>query len=465
MRKLTHFAIGTLLLLLTLSTGTDLILGAASTPLHRQNPPLAGRFAEMPINFALQEQNLKLQAGEQMDTLLSWTRVAFSAYRENNWEILVAQDDGSNEQRLTNHSANDTVPEMDRGCHHLVFTSDRDGDDEIYRMTTNGTDLQQLTSNTADDYNPTWSPDGSQIAFQSYRNGQSEIYVMKADGSQQVRLTTNEAYDGMPNWSPDGQRITFVSTRNNGWHIWVMDANGGNLTQLSQQKFSENPIWSPDGSQIAYDADGDNDGWQELWLMDANGANQHVIYDPGDSYDAWASSWSPDGRHVAFTQAEWFYHNGDWYWISAKLYRWQSLNGSIVPMYMGDNESHPNWQTTDTLPPTSAVVTLPPYSRQNAEVSWSGADQGIAGIYHFDIQYRLNDNVNWIDWQTNVLPNDEPVIYPHQPGNTISFRSRAVDNAFNREMWPEGEGDANTTFTVGPLMGQLTTIEAHSSKG
>ena len=85
-----------------------------------------------------------------------------------------------------------------------------------------------------------------------------------------------------------------------------MNANGSNPQQRSSQPISENPAWSPDGSKIAYDADGNGDGWQEIWLMDAGGGNQRPVYDPPESNtDAWAHSWSPDGRYVAFTRISW----------------------------------------------------------------------------------------------------------------------------------------------------------------
>jgi len=303
------------------------------------------------IRFDLNEDETAALSISDVDIILPWSQIAFSSYRDDNWEIIVANDDGSNERRLTYNAAADTLPQMDRGCKRITFSSNRDGDDEIFMMNVDGSGLQQLTSNTAHDFNPTWSPDGSKIAFQSYRNGQYEIYVMNADGSQQTRLTTNGAYDGMPDWSPNGQKIAFVSTRSDGWRIWVMNADGSNPVQLSTQAYSENPIWSPDGSQIAYDADnadGNNDGWQELWVMNADGTNQRLGYNPGYSYDAWASSWAPDGKSIAFTRAEWFYYQGNWYWVSAQLYHWRMAYGS-VPMHTGNNEAHPNWQTKDTI--------------------------------------------------------------------------------------------------------------------
>ena len=90
----------------------------------------------------------------------------------------------------------------------LAFASNRDGDAEIYVASASGVPastfmdfgLTRLTDNSAEDTLPAWSPDGKLIAFTSDRDGNREIYVMKADGSNQTRLTNNSAPDYNPDW-------------------------------------------------------------------------------------------------------------------------------------------------------------------------------------------------------------------------------------------------------------------------
>ena len=57
----------------------------------------------------------------------------------------------------------------------ITFYSNRDGNNEIYLMNIDGTNQQNLTNNSADDRATTWSPDGSKIGFQSTRDGNWEI--------------------------------------------------------------------------------------------------------------------------------------------------------------------------------------------------------------------------------------------------------------------------------------------------
>lgn len=449
MRLIFRLTVGLVLMLIIIVVNIEQVFPETQVAPNRDRPPLVDNFSELPIRFDLNEKEPAPLSVSDTDVILSWSQIAFSSYRDNNWEIIVANDDGSNERRLTHNAATDTLPQMDKGCKRIAFSSNRDGDDEIFTMNVDGSGLRQLTANTAHDFNPTWSPDGSKIAFQSYRNGQYEIYVMNADGSQQTRLTTNDAYDGMPDWSPNGQKIAFVSNRSSSWRIWVMNADGSNPLQLSSQALSQNPIWSPDGNYIAYDADGNNDSWQELWVMNADGTNQHLVHDPGYPYDAWASSWSPDGKYVAFTQARWQYYEGNWYWVAAELFRNGMPYGGAesVYIYTPYDSAYPNWQTKDTIPPRSEIEELPAYLRTSAEVTWFGTDQGGSGIRHYNVQYRSDTSSSWTNWNMESLAESGNWdLFGNQPGEKFHFRSQAVDRSFNEEALKTGEGDTSVTF-------------------
>ena len=97
----------------------------------------------------------------------------------------------------------------------IAFSSDRDGNPEIYVMDDDGVNQQRLTNNPLVDTSPSWSADGKRLAFTSTRNGNAEIYVMDADGGNPRNLTNNPHSDGGPAWlnspfsvAPVGKKFT-----------------------------------------------------------------------------------------------------------------------------------------------------------------------------------------------------------------------------------------------------------------
>lgn len=93
-------------------------------------------------------------------------------------------------------------------------------------------------------HDPDWQPDGGQIAFQMKEGSHWEIYVINPDGSGMTALThpTTTLAGELPSnvapaYSPDGEQIVFLSNRAAGgstgpWRIWIMDADGSNQHPL-----------------------------------------------------------------------------------------------------------------------------------------------------------------------------------------------------------------------------------------
>ena len=154
----------------------------------------------------------------------------------------------------------------------------------------------------------------ARIAFMSTRNSNNgEIFLMNPDGKRVRQLTRHLQYDSAPAWSPDGKKITFASFRD--LHkpkgiifaeIYVMNPDGTNPINLTQspKRADFSSSWSPDGKQIAFTSDegfkwdGSGGSRRNIWVMDANGGNPRNL----TNHEALDSSpdWSPDGMQIAF---------------------------------------------------------------------------------------------------------------------------------------------------------------------
>src|SRR5206468_679740 len=125
------------------------------------------------------------------------------------------------------------------------------------------------------------------IAFGINVGGNTDVYTARPDGQGLRRLTTHPGFDACAAYSPDGRRIAYGSGQTQ-------------LTFASQPK-DQVPDWSPDGSKIAYLADTHGiadmgNSWGDIWVMNADGSNQHAITSGATYY---GTAWSPDGSRIA----------------------------------------------------------------------------------------------------------------------------------------------------------------------
>ena len=221
-------------------------------------------------------------------------KIAFTCWRDGNYEICVMDGDGDNEVRLTDDPAKDHEPSWSPDGTRIAFNRDH----HIYVMDSDGRNLMELTGGSE----PAWSPDGAKIAFTRYQALKRQIWVMDADGGNEVQLTQwGENYN--PAWSADSNRIAFVTRKRHAGHeIYAMDSDGSNqirLTHDSEEK--ENSSWSPDGQWIAFDSYRNKVYHIYVVKTDGSGRTSRLTRRrQGHSHPAW----SPDGDTIAYTTGE-----------------------------------------------------------------------------------------------------------------------------------------------------------------
>jgi len=138
--------------------------------------------------------------------------------------------------------------------------------------------------------------------YQPQKNGVHQIYTIHEDGSNNQKVI--EAPIGLNHHDcyPDGTKyaaVGYVGSDFSTWSIHVFKADGTNLVRLTTEEgvWDSEPAWSPDGKRIAFTRTyPQQNNRKELWLMNADGSNQHYI-----GVEGFAAKWSPDGTRFIYT--------------------------------------------------------------------------------------------------------------------------------------------------------------------
>jgi Tol biopolymer transport system component len=129
---------------------------------------------------------------------------------------------------------------------HLAFEARIDEKNKIYTINSDGTNLNKLTDESINDSQPRWSPIGSDILFWTDRDKNLEIYIMDSEGNNVRNLTSNSSRDSGGMWSPTGEHIVFQSGREkNGNALYVMDSTGKNPHRIADQVLRFAYAWQP----------------------------------------------------------------------------------------------------------------------------------------------------------------------------------------------------------------------------
>ena len=211
--------------------------------------------------------------------------------------ITAANEDESRARQILKTNLPETVAWTPDG--KLVYASRTGENWDIWIANRDGSETKQLTADAFIDQQPAASADGRYIVFQSNRSGSRNIWRIDADGTNPKQLTEGNYVDEAPVCSPDGS-VVFMSMRSGTPSIWKVGIDGGVPVQLTSHP-SQLPLISPDGKLISYfylDEQANNQ--PKLAMIPFEGGEPVKTIDLPRTAQPYAFAWMPDGRSIAY---------------------------------------------------------------------------------------------------------------------------------------------------------------------
>lgn len=209
------------------------------------------------------------------------TRIAFSRSNGNDWDIFVANADGSAEMRATMMPEDDFVTSWTPDGKELVFETTRDEESVVRLYQTSSERLALATALPLhQSYMGSISPDGGQIAYNPrsgagewryYRGGNSSpLWIADLKSGKLEKISNGQFNDRGPVWS--GSKIYFVSDRTGIFNLHEYDTSSKKVRQLTGFKDQGVRVASVFGDTAAYV----QAGRIHLFNLNPGGADQLV---------------------------------------------------------------------------------------------------------------------------------------------------------------------------------------------
>lgn len=238
-------------------------------------------------------------------------RILFESNRDGNFELYVANADGSSPVNLTKTAdVQELYPKASPDGSMICFTAD-EGEPKVrnlYVMKADGGGRRKFADNARE---PCWNHDGTAIA---YLKGETDRFTYSDFATKGIFIWT--VADGKTREHPNNAKIEHLYTLNwaskQGWFVATVHGGMGfkhgilalqeNGTQVVDLKLEGcRPDVSADGLKISWGHGDFAVGVGDLDLAGGKVSNTLNVVQSKDPIETYHCDWSPDGRYLSFT--------------------------------------------------------------------------------------------------------------------------------------------------------------------
>ena len=288
------------------------------------------------------------------------------------------------------------------------------------------------------------------VVYTTNAHGDFDIAVMGPNGGYVSTLTSSTDDETDPTWSPDGSEILYVRD-NFGNEVWLMDADGAN--QRGINAFAEAPSWAPDGDRFV--ARYHLDETLNIYTLNAARDDWDGIDTIVTTGNPTSPAWSPDGRYIAYVAGG---ASGD-PWNGGSLYVYDVAADRSTKIVSGSPGRYMSWPTWG--PQSYRIV----FAWENA--GFVDGNLGLFTVWHdgdlLDVLYWWGGS--WL-FHPTVAPYGGEVIYSrHDPATGNRELRKATRRTNNSQVIGLSSATFNddadwwhpSSFSVEPGASQLTT--------
>jgi serine/threonine-protein kinase len=215
--------------------------------------------------------------------------------------------------------------------------------------------------------------------------GDDELVWVDRQGRTETILESSHLSE--PRLSPDGTRLLVTSRTGPNIDLWLLDLERSTFTRLTSDPGEDlGGVWSPDGTRLALASEIESkEGGPALAWMPRLNATPEVLVESTASGDwEFVSSWSPDGRWLAYTAVRGASQRGIWLFPIGSEEAAEpipfldtpanELDGTFSPdgrwmAYVSDVSGHDEIYVRSFSDPNAAVI--PVSTRGGTQPRWS----------------------------------------------------------------------------------------------